>query len=630
MLDWCEENAFNEPSANSELTEEYSQLENGAHIRAETLYRRKKGEEWCDMDLDGAMHGRLHPIDEDRQNRVYNLVYTLIRCGKLSEAIKLLDHVGLLALIPSFKFREMARDASLTPLSCDHRLFRLANSRLSFKQTVEKIIHRGLSMSQIERCIWSAVGGLLEPGLSLSQRTDDRLWCYLNTAIENRLDIAIMKHHPDLCDEDSLQQKTSDLMVTSIFDEIATQERSPFYSSYRFLITNDAESHVTFMRQWLETHLHERHNVHFLRYITHLVIVYMSTNQPFAEEDAYWILERYIDVLVSQKMYTIIPYYASKLPSEAAERLTIGFMYEIEDEKMRIDVLASCHEVGVDTTTLCKKVFSYAVDVCQIGEQRTESDAKLISAWNWLKYPGKEAVIDALFAANLILRKFFAVEKVKEAKLVFDQMEENLSETIEKLWSIEYRDASMPKELSDAIAENRAYQAYIEASDDFNNWFKQLKMTQPETPKSPTKEVWSRMNIHQRAAFEVEQAKVRELQQRHRATCDSLRSTAIDSLESLSLWPNGWLKFAPLDETLRNNADLRKKMEELREIRQSYVSAILGMLITIYDQSQDSSGAIRLAMLLADEKNEIAEALSRDQLCSFVRRLSVAHGGINQ
>lgn len=86
--------------------------------RAETLHARMRGEKLCDLvsilctclvpffgmsyvvilliphdvefcqnfkDLDGALHGRLHNKDEELQNRVYNVVYTLIRCGRIDE-----------------------------------------------------------------------------------------------------------------------------------------------------------------------------------------------------------------------------------------------------------------------------------------------------------------------------------------------------------------------------------------------------------------------------------------------------------------------------------------------------------------------------------------------------------------
>lgn len=84
-------------------------------------------------------------------------------------------------------------------------------------------------MSQIERCLWSVIGGLLEPALSLCSRTDDRLWCYLNTAIEGRLDAAIAEHHQNATAD--VEQKGCDLMVASIFDEIATVSGVSFSSN---------------------------------------------------------------------------------------------------------------------------------------------------------------------------------------------------------------------------------------------------------------------------------------------------------------------------------------------------------------------------------------------------------------
>ncbi|VDM45400.1 unnamed protein product [Toxocara canis] len=193
---------------------------------------------------------------------------------------------------------------------------------------------------------------------------------------------------------------------------------------------------------------------------------------------------------------------------------------------------------------------------------------------------------------------------MKEAKLVFEQFEDNLGDVVEKLWSIECADVPLPKELAEAVAENHAYQAYLEALDDFNSWFERFKMPKPEMPQPPPKNVWSRMDIQQRAAFEVEQAKASELSERHYSTTDVLREASCGSF--------------------------RKRAKELHEIRQSYLGAVIGMLITIYDQSRDSNGAIRLVNLMADEKYEIAEALSPDQLRSFLRQLSVASDGLNK
>lgn len=87
-------------------------------------------------------------------------------------------------------------------------------------------------MSQVEACLWSVVAGRLEPALSLSSRTEDRLWCYLNAAVESRLDAAIIAIHSGDCDVGiGREVENNDLRINSIFDEIATVclQQATFY-----------------------------------------------------------------------------------------------------------------------------------------------------------------------------------------------------------------------------------------------------------------------------------------------------------------------------------------------------------------------------------------------------------------
>lgn len=67
------------------------------------------------------------------------------------------------------------------------------------------------------------VTGRLEPPLSLSSRSEDRLWCYLNAAVESRLDAAISAvHDGDYNVGVGREVENDDLRINSIFDEIAT------------------------------------------------------------------------------------------------------------------------------------------------------------------------------------------------------------------------------------------------------------------------------------------------------------------------------------------------------------------------------------------------------------------------
>ncbi|OZC06158.1 hypothetical protein X798_06854, partial [Onchocerca flexuosa] len=49
LLEWCEENAYSEPDANAELSNECAYLEKNCMLRAETLHARIRGENLCDL-----------------------------------------------------------------------------------------------------------------------------------------------------------------------------------------------------------------------------------------------------------------------------------------------------------------------------------------------------------------------------------------------------------------------------------------------------------------------------------------------------------------------------------------------------------------------------------------------------
>lgn len=44
-------------------------------------------------------------------------------------------------------------------------------------------------------------------------------------------------------------------------------------------------------------------------------------------ESGYWIMERYIELLISMKLYTLVPFYASRLLPERRDHLLVTFMY---------------------------------------------------------------------------------------------------------------------------------------------------------------------------------------------------------------------------------------------------------------------------------------------------------------
>lgn len=621
LLEWCEENESSNPKSVKDLDTELAILESSADIRIETLHSRKRGKRLCDLDLDGAKHGRLHGDDEDLQNKVYRSIYMLLKSGRINEACEVLERSGLSALIPSLKFRKFAKDPTLTPKSRENEFFGLAESRALFKKTLNEILSTGDSLSPLESCIWCIVAGKLEPALSLSSRTDERLWCYTNAAVECRIDFRLAEEHGwEINLENALVGK--ELMVDSIFDEITTAERSPYYSSYRYLLTDDAAGHVDFMKNWLEEHP-ENLYPHLLRFMVHILLIYFHEERTFNVESAYWILERYTELLVSMNLNSLVPFYASQLLPDRRDYVLILFMYSLEDDESRLEVLAAVHKAGIDTSSLCKKIFAHSLKMNPIMNESGDSDLKLVSAWNWLIFSGKDLIVDALIAANLLLRRFFYYDKLKEAKFLLKQSSENVAVMVENLWSEGFPNQPIPCSLQAHIKEYNAYISYLEALNSFDSWFKQFAQELPAIPEKPPEEVWGRMDMQQKASFELQCKRINETRDRHESNTGFLFKSAYSSLMGVLRHSEGWLNCL---SDVHENSDKEQRNMELRSIRERYIDTAITFLQTICEQSNDKQKALNVLDTLADKQYGIAEVLSKKQLRVFVRKFSLFAG----
>ncbi|EFO26059.1 hypothetical protein LOAG_02422 [Loa loa] len=620
LLEWCEENAYNEPEANAELSNEYAYLEKNCMLRAETLHARIRGENLCDLDLDGALHGRLHNKDEELESRVFSVIYTMVRCGRIDEASSLLEKAGLFSLVPLLQLRKMSRNAALTPFSTDEASYYLARSRAFVKRTIDKIVSKGTSLSQVEACLWSVVAGRLEPALSLSPRTEDRLWCYLNAAVESRLDAAITTaHNGDFDVGIGREVENDDLRINSIFDEIATLERSPYYTIYRHIVNDDSLSLIASMDMWLEQHEDDLERFpHIIRFMAHLVLLLRFTGQPVQEESANSIMRSYVRLLISLKLYPIVPYYASKLPLDLAEEMVVEFMCKLEDENVRKDVLAAACVAKMDGVRLCKQIFDSIIARYPVVEEESERDDVLINAWNWLIYPGSDTYYDALLGMNEIMREFFYVDKLDKAKKLAQRSKKLVNKILESFSHvIETNDTVEPKLLR-ATSEYRAYECYLNALMKFNEWFKQSQRSVPSILENSADDVGTLMDMQQRIMFEVIHQRANEQMQRYENASKQSTTAAMEALDLVLRFPHGWMTFKEVESETLNEEETKK----LAEIRSRYITAVVVMLVTLFEKS-DVNGSAQLVELLADEEYMLAEVIPKEQLRILIKQLSV-------
>ncbi|KAM3729186.1 Nuclear pore complex protein [Dirofilaria immitis] len=620
LLEWCEENANNEPEASAELSNECAYLERNCMLRAETLHARIRGENFCDLDLDGALHGRLHNKDEELENRVLSVIYTLVRCGRIDEASSLLEKTGLCSLVPLLQLRKMSRSTALTPFSMDETYYYLARSRAFFKRTIDKIISEGTLLSQVESCLWSVVAGHLEPALSLSSRTEDRLWCYLNAAVESRLDTAITTaHNGDFDIGVGREVENDDLRINSIFDEIATLERSPYYTIYRYIVNDDSLSLVASMDMWLEQHEDDLERFpHIIRFMAHLVLLLQFAGQPVQEESANSIIRNYVRLLISLKLYPIVPYYASKLPLEVGEEMVVDFMCQLEDEKIRKDVLAAAYAAKMDGVRLCKRIFNCIIAQYPVDEQESEKDDILINAWNWLTYPGIDTYYDVLLGMNKIMREFFYVDKLDKAKKLLQRSKKLIDKILESFSHVIKTDDIIEPKLSRAITEYRAYECYLNALMKFNEWFKQSQRSIPSLPQNSADSTGMLMDMQQRITLEVMHQRANEQMQRYENASKQSTTAAMEALDLVLRFPHGWMTFKRVEtETLSED-----EVKKLTEIRSRYITAVVVMLVTLFEKS-DINGSAQLVELLADEEYMLAEVIPKEQLRILIKQLSI-------
>uniref|UniRef100_A0AAF5Q3Y8 Nuclear pore complex protein n=1 Tax=Wuchereria bancrofti TaxID=6293 RepID=A0AAF5Q3Y8_WUCBA len=620
LLEWCEENAYNEPEANAELLNEYAYLEKNCTLRAETLHARIRGENFCDLDLDGALHGRLHNKDEELESRVYSVIYTLVRCGRIDEALSLLEKAGLYSLVPLLQLRKMSRNAALTPFSIDESSYYLARSRSLLKRTVDKIVSKGTSMSQVEACLWSVVVGRLEPALSLSSRTEDRLWCYLNAAVESRLDAAITNaHNGDFDVGIGREVENDDLRINSIFDEIATAERSPYYTIYRHIVNDDSLSLIASMDMWLEQYEDDLEKFpHIIRFMAHLVLLLRFSGQPVQEESANSVMRSYVRLLVSLKLYSIVPYYANKLPLEMAEEMVVEFMCQLEEENVRKDVLAAASVAKMDGVRLCKKIFNCIITRYPVIEEESKRDDVLINAWNWLIYPGNETYYDAMLGMNKIMREFFYVDKLDRARKLLQQSKKLVDKIVGSFRPIIETSDTVESKLLRAITEYKAYECYLNALMKFNEWFKQSQRSVPSIMENSTDDVGTLMDMQQRITFEVIHQRANEKMQRYENASKQSTTEAIGALDLVLRFPNGWMTFKGVESEILNVEEVKK----LTGIKSRYITAVIIMLVTIFEKS-DINRSAQLVELLADEEYKLAEVIPKEQLRILIKQLSV-------
>lgn len=182
---------------------------------------------------------------------------------------------------------------------------------------------------------------------------------------------------------------------------------------------------------------------------------------------------------------------------------------------------------------------------------------------------------------------------------------------------IETSDTVEPKLLR-AITEYKAYKCYLNALMKFNEWFKQSQRSVPSIMENSTDDVGTLMDMQQKITFEVILQRANEKMQRYENASKHSTTEAVGALDLVLRFPNGWMTFKKVKSERLNEEEVKK----LTEIKSRYITAVIIMLVTIFEKS-DINRSAQLVELLADEEYKLADIISKEQLRILIKQLSV-------
>src|SRR5690242_11775190 len=90
--------------------------------------------------LDMEFTGELSRGDDESVRALKRFLLAFLRCGRLEDAKRLLEHAGLPALSPFISIRQFVTNPVMSPIDPMHDNHYLARSRLFFKRTAKDLL----------------------------------------------------------------------------------------------------------------------------------------------------------------------------------------------------------------------------------------------------------------------------------------------------------------------------------------------------------------------------------------------------------------------------------------------------------------------------------------------------------
>uniref|UniRef100_A0A1I7XUZ1 Nuclear pore complex protein n=1 Tax=Heterorhabditis bacteriophora TaxID=37862 RepID=A0A1I7XUZ1_HETBA len=561
---WCQENAMREPQGFADLATQYNSMSNVRNIRSATIRNLSLCKEGMGADFDSPC------VTEDTESmeKAVRIVFSLVRCGRINEAIRFVTDLGASSLAPALKMYSFLTEPSLSPLDVDDPNYKISQKRVLFIRTMETLVEKS-EISPYLRMLWAALSGRLEPLLSLATRTEDRLWCFANAAVNLRISEARGE-----------MKITNDVPITidAIFDEIVTDEKWPYYSIYGFTLRNNWAELIDWMVDWTDSH---KTDDQLIRFMAHIAVICRWKNH------AHDLLKALVNNLLEKSLFYMIPFYATLLPDEVAKHCLLatmnGINSEIESEIDRIAYLDALKGSGFDRDFFAK----------MIGRHISEHVRRI-------------HVNDQDDYARIVLREVAERE-------VLNRAETQLRQNIES-------DLNVATLYQISIKEHHNHNLLFEAFDSCemfsrkNSELEAIALRDKSNAENEAED-WRALDLIQHTERTVEHRK-REKHIKHtKATLDIYKQRAMSSCE-MFLRHTGW----------RTETSEVGRCSELSSLRDKSYFQILQLMISTCNSVKDYWTIMEMAGLIAEKELGLCKDLSKENLRIILEKIHSSAG----
>ncbi|KAJ3162091.1 hypothetical protein HDU86_005789 [Geranomyces michiganensis] len=311
-------------------------------------------------------------------------------------------------------------------------------------------------VDQYERAIYAIAIGDAENAKPVCKFWEDQLWVYYCALVEAQVD-RDLRSVPLLVEPD--EELELDLRITAvepaeIFDDLEKSDNpffkhaatESFHVAQKSIILNDIGPFLTTIRNQLQARQGSytskpSYNPHFLRFITHFVLILKELPIEIPFDDANFIIEEYVKLLTAARKNTIIAFYCSHLPSRVQLERYAQFLETVIEDPDFTEYVKYAKHHGLNYSAIAKRtiqlifhgpggILKTSVDninprdilIAQFNEGATQAEKHQISALSLLLVE-KELNGDALWFANLLLRRFLLFGRVNSANAVREYLQ---------------------------------------------------------------------------------------------------------------------------------------------------------------------------------------------------------------